>query len=73
MKILPPDGDVQSLKKVFCVLGFLFVCLFLFCRKGRKGPWRLETLFALIYISKDDLGCGQYHDVLHFFFFSELN
>ena len=41
--------------------------------KVRRGLEDSETLFALIYISKDDVGNRQCHDVKHFvYFFPEL-
>ena len=47
MKLIPPDGTVQSLKKVFLKIYFV--------GKLRRGLEDSETLFALIYISKDDV------------------
>ena len=41
--------------------------------KVGRGLEDSETLFVLIYISKDDVGNRQYHDVKHFvYFFAEL-
>ena len=65
MKLIPPDGTVQSLKKVFFLNYFV--------GKVGRGLEDSETLFALIYISKDDVGNRQYHDLKHFvYFFPEL-
>ena len=47
MKLIPPDGTVQSLKKVFLKIYFV--------GKAGRGLEDSETLFALIYISKDDV------------------
>ena len=47
MKLIPPDGTVQSLKKVFFLNYFV--------GKVGRGLEDSETLFALIYISKDDV------------------
>ena len=41
--------------------------------KVRRGLEDSETLFALIYFSKGDVGNGQYHDIKYFvYFFPEL-
>ena len=51
-----------------------FVCFYnYFVGKVGRGLEDSETLFALIYISKDDMGNRQYHDVKHFvYFFPQL-
>ena len=44
-----------------------------FVGKVGRGLEDSETLFVLIYISKDDVGNRQYHDLKHFvYFFPEL-